>query len=351
MGACHSHADHTGLYAHHKPGKETQDILLPCAVLDNDLSTVKRMLTEEESRTDFRYEKGETLLHIAAGNPEQFKIVVLLLKMKADLTASDAHGRTPLHIACKCGVFNSFNEMSHSIDFSARIWKSLIHDAVRGQNLCIVKKLVRLKADLNECDESNRTALHIASNKGCPVILRFLLEHRANVNQPDAHGHTPLLTACRSFQSGAVAILLEAKADMNASSVKPLVCTVRRFKMLAAGHVVSPPTKNVAAVLQTLITSKADPTDLCELADTPRLYWAVMHDLFPLLVKNTSNSCRTEAAPVTLEMSQFERKLEVLTDSTRKESVLEYSTSESTEAFAATAECLRPQSSSDDLKM
>mmetsp|Transcript_22328 Transcript_22328/g.41929 ORF Transcript_22328/g.41929 Transcript_22328/m.41929 type:complete len:214 (+) Transcript_22328:360-1001(+) len=182
--------------------------------------------------------------------------------------------------------------MSRSIDLKSQMWQILLHDGVRGQNLNIVRKLIRLKADINGCDKHQRTALHLASNKGCPVILRFLLEHNANVNQLDTFRHTPLLTACRSFQNGAVAILLEAKADGNASSVQPLVYTVRRFKVLAKRHSALPHTKNIAAILQTLITAKADPAGLYELADDgqPLPYWAVMHNLeeqvIPLLDKN-----------------------------------------------------------------
>lgn len=76
--------------------------------------------------------------------------------------------------------------------------------------------LVQNKLDINEGDNKNQTALHIAaSSPGNKEILRVLLAHGARINQPDNGQQTALHKAVLHGTVEDVAILLERGADAN----------------------------------------------------------------------------------------------------------------------------------------
>jgi ankyrin repeat protein len=64
-----------------------------------------------------------------------------------------------------------------------------------------VKILVEAGADVNAVNEADFTALHGAAFRGLDEIIRYLVEHGANINARDFRGRTPYRIAEGSKQS------------------------------------------------------------------------------------------------------------------------------------------------------
>ncbi|KAJ1971203.1 hypothetical protein H4R35_005406 [Dimargaris xerosporica] len=91
----------------------------------------------------------------------------------------------------------------------------------------------------NVCDQSRRTALHIAASKGHVAIMLLLLRAGANVNAKDVLGNTPLHIAVISNHINCVLALLQAGAEIEPSTasggqpgVSPLDLARSRLKFI-----------------------------------------------------------------------------------------------------------------------
>lgn len=125
--------------------------------------------------------RGAKPLHIAAETGE-LNIVSQLLEQDMDVNIVDSSGRTPLHYACQP---------------VRPLWEHA--DAmVRGGNRAnrshtnVVKYLVKKGANVNVSSHSGETPL-IGAAASCDLeTVKFLLEHRADVNARDKDGRTAL---------------------------------------------------------------------------------------------------------------------------------------------------------------
>ncbi|XP_029473099.1 myotrophin isoform X1 [Rhinatrema bivittatum] len=85
---------------------------------------------------------------------------------------------------------------------TALIW------ALKNGDLDVVKEFVAGGADVNKMLDGGRKPLHYAADCGQDEILEFLLSKGANINAPDKHGITPLLSACYEGHARCVKLLL-----------------------------------------------------------------------------------------------------------------------------------------------
>mmetsp|Transcript_100376 Transcript_100376/g.313659 ORF Transcript_100376/g.313659 Transcript_100376/m.313659 type:complete len:370 (+) Transcript_100376:149-1258(+) len=69
---------------------------------------------------------------------------------------------------------------------------------------------------LSAASKSGQAALHLAVSGGHEPVAALLLESRAEVNQRNSAGDTPLLVACRSGAASLVRRLVDADADLDA---------------------------------------------------------------------------------------------------------------------------------------
>jgi len=94
--------------------------------------------------------------------------------------------------------------------------------ALAGGHFGIVQLLVRngAGATLNVRGYEERTPLHSAAFDGLVEVVRFLLEHNADVNSRDFQGQTPLHSSPRGSDSNkqinVIRLLLQHGADVNA---------------------------------------------------------------------------------------------------------------------------------------
>jgi serine/threonine-protein phosphatase 6 regulatory ankyrin repeat subunit B len=144
-----------------------------------------QLLLENGADVNIPGRDGKTALHLAAEDTEnQEAMVTLLTEWGADVNAN-AYSFTPVLLAA-----------------------SMNHEA-------IVRRLITCKADIKASDYHGRTALHHAACNGNKSLVETLLCHNADVNAPDRKGKTPLMCAVEGRSTGVLVALLQGGADID----------------------------------------------------------------------------------------------------------------------------------------
>eukprot|EP00931_Biecheleriopsis_adriatica_P093624 TRINITY_DN67350_c0_g1_i1.p1 TRINITY_DN67350_c0_g1~~TRINITY_DN67350_c0_g1_i1.p1 ORF type:complete len:591 (-),score=55.93 TRINITY_DN67350_c0_g1_i1:84-1634(-) len=133
--------------------------------------------------------RKETLIHILA-RQSQVQTMVQVLDIIGDslLASEDEYGNTPLNVASASGA------------------------------LAGVKTLVAMRAALETPNHNSLTALHLAASNGHPSIVALLLEAKADLQASGEYrgvqGYTSLSIACRENHIAVVRALLAYKAPV-----------------------------------------------------------------------------------------------------------------------------------------
>ncbi|XP_054633514.1 ankyrin repeat domain-containing protein 62-like [Dunckerocampus dactyliophorus] len=114
------------------------------------------------------------------------------LSKSYDINEVDQHNRTALHLACANGHFE------------------------------VVKLLVAKKAMLNVCDSQNRSALMKAVQGQHDHCVSILLENNADPNLADTDGNTALHLAASFSSISTVALFMKKDVDLNAQNLEGL---------------------------------------------------------------------------------------------------------------------------------
>ena len=147
----------------------------------------------------------------------------VLLKAKADITASRVDGHTPLTLACRGGFGRAVdmllearadvavNHTMHVANGPCALWLA----SRQGDERC-VRTLLRAGAPCDQQttadDRLGETALMATAQRGHLSAMRVLLEHRAVVDVARADGATALIAACHFGQAGSARLLLDSRA-------------------------------------------------------------------------------------------------------------------------------------------
>ena len=168
-------------------------------------------------------ENKRTALHVAASEGH-IHLVKLLLDEKADASAVDTFGNTPLNDS----VRHKQDEVSALIRKMHPTIRYKLKGAEMGVQLCgaasvgdleQVHRLVANGVDVNEADYDGRTALHLAASEGKADVVRYLIECNCNITCKDRFGGTPLDDAVRHNFDLPNAALLQDLLRQNGASL------------------------------------------------------------------------------------------------------------------------------------
>ncbi|CAG2219203.1 unnamed protein product [Mytilus edulis] len=171
--------------------KQEDEDKLKRAVKDGDETAVRRLV--KGGVLAIRQQKlwfGGTILHDAVAGGK-LPIIKLLLQAKADVNAKTKDNRTCLHVASRMG---------------------------HTGNTDIVKELLNYGAEVNVQTLDRRTALHFATWRGNTDIVQELVNHGANVNLQDEDLWAPLYWAAKLNYIQIARILVENGADLNCAN-------------------------------------------------------------------------------------------------------------------------------------
>ena len=209
-----------------------------------DVEVAERLL---QARADIegvpsKDEEGKTSLLCAAkeGNAD---IVLLLLKYKANVEATDTDKGTPLNLAAVGGhaqIVEALVQAKANVSAQDAYKRTALHWAAYrghaesvvggrrreagGGGLVVMETLLQAKADVGADDEDNSTALHLAAEGGHSESVEVLVQVNADVGAQDKDRWTPLHYAANGGHPEAVeAVMHYASHRGHTESVEALV--------------------------------------------------------------------------------------------------------------------------------
>lgn len=150
-----------------------------------------RLLIEHGADVKAQDENHSTPLHMASSS-EIPGLVWHFIEHKADAIERDWRHRTPLHLVSSWVNAESFYLrfdvlMNGQNDSSHRTFQEASHGKADTVGL-----LIYLGVDVTVQDETQSTALHLASSVGSAETVQLLIKHGADVNAHDRSHRTPL---------------------------------------------------------------------------------------------------------------------------------------------------------------
>jgi quinoprotein dehydrogenase-associated probable ABC transporter substrate-binding protein len=113
-----------------------------------------------------------------------------------------------------------------------------LHNAALAADLERVKYVLGKKGvDINSRGDDGETALHLAVVNSDDEMIQLLLEHKANIDEPDVDGYTPLALAAARNKARAIKLLTGRGANLEAQikgGYTPLFIAVGEGKLAAA---------------------------------------------------------------------------------------------------------------------
>jgi ankyrin repeat protein len=154
------------------------------------LFQIKKLVWRGEDVNGLNHSK-QSPLYVAAkyGNEDA---VCLLIEKAADVTLQDASQRSCIHAAAEGGKLKAAK-------------------AIAGK----VPDEFQLQQFFNSLDNAQKSALHVASEKGYADIAQYLIDNKCEVDIQDCSKKTALHFAALSGSVTTVRTLLQASADIN----------------------------------------------------------------------------------------------------------------------------------------
>jgi ankyrin repeat protein len=192
------------------------------AIERNQVNRVGELLQSGASVNDM-HEGHYPLTHAAVmGHAE---IVRLLLEHGANVMQRASNDATALH--CTHDVKSASVLIDAGADVNAPLREGGPKDcSLLGVNasygrLTMVRFLIEHGADVNGIAWRSRTPLHVAAENGHWKVVQYLLAHGASVNPQEENGLTPLMEAVRGRGPGrlkTVNVLIRGGADLEIAS-------------------------------------------------------------------------------------------------------------------------------------
>ena len=187
-------------------------------------------LEVNETNLELQSWNGRTALHMAIGIEKvDSDCMKSLISCGASIQATDAQGRTPLHIACIAGYFDNLDLLAPNEDYfqiKDRSGCMPLYYVCRYGHCEYFRKVLShspknlLQAvntdgatPLTVVDEDGRTILHQACREGYDDVTIDLLEADADPSIKDSQGYTPLHYACENGHDKCIQALFYSSMD------------------------------------------------------------------------------------------------------------------------------------------
>jgi uncharacterized protein len=209
------------------------------AVKDGDRATALALARDAAEVTAAEAD-GTTALHWAV-RQNDFELVDRMLRTGANANAANRYSVTPLRLAAVNGdakVLERLLDAGGDVGALGKDGETLLMTVARGGHVEAARLLIERGAEVDARELwHGQTALMWAAAQGHPDMLRELLAHGADVNARSNHeewerqvtseprdkwlppgGLTPLLFAARENCLACLPVLIEAGADVNATT-------------------------------------------------------------------------------------------------------------------------------------
>lgn len=112
----------------------------------------------------------------------------------------------------KRGELDKMAALSKTIDLEAL---NIVDPRLSKRLSDLIGHAERVVSRVHFKDNSGKTPLHYAAEKGPPALVKFLIDNGAKVNEKDEYGQTPLHQATKEGHKEIVKILIDSGADVN----------------------------------------------------------------------------------------------------------------------------------------
>ncbi|GAB5373346.1 hypothetical protein AAMO2058_001743400 [Amorphochlora amoebiformis] len=264
------------------PSKEEKNAMEEIfeSVGKGELEVLKGLIRDHPgAKINQKDSEGRTALHIACKKGKH-AIARVLVDSKANLEARDRQKNTGLQIVCRKGnleITKLLVESKAQLDGSDNRGTPLLASC-RWGNLAVVRYLVRAGANVKVTDAKGYGPLHLAVEVGNPSTVKFLTEEaKPDVNATNTDGLTALHMACLSLEVEIARLLLESKANLEATEAD------RGFTPLLASC-----SKGHLPLVRCLVEAKADAKAVDRFGQGPLHLAATAGDLLTVkyLVEN-----------------------------------------------------------------
>lgn len=222
----------------------------------NSSKNIVKMLLDNGAQPNLQIKYlGKTPLYIAVEHKVDKDIIKMLLEAGANPNIKNTHGETPYYVAMtqkndiieemlinagavvpldsyklkkilkliiKQGFTTAKKQKKFSIDVEDTERNTLLHLAVKQDNLIAVQELLTNGANVNAENIDWNTPLHLAVQKGNVAILQVLLTNGANVNAENKDQNTPLHLVVQKDNLEIAQLLLDKDANPNKFNKKEL---------------------------------------------------------------------------------------------------------------------------------
>ncbi|PIA45885.1 hypothetical protein AQUCO_01600259v1 [Aquilegia coerulea] len=185
-------------------------------------------------------ENGQTALHIAASVGSE-NCVSLLLDYGADPNSRDSEGKVPLWEAIVGGyesVISLLTDNGASLCFGDS--DQFACTAAEQNSLDLLENIVRYGGDVTKPTSGGYTALHIAVTEGNIEIVKFLLNHGADIDKLSNDNWSPRSLAEQQSHEAIIALFQDLKDEFPRMAQVPMKRVLKKVKSEPPMHLLSP---------------------------------------------------------------------------------------------------------------
>ncbi|MBN1426235.1 ankyrin repeat domain-containing protein [Candidatus Fermentibacteria bacterium] len=158
-------------------------------------------------------------IHDAVSQGDMARLTALLVKDPLLVSAADAQGDLPLHVAARAGNAQAVAfllEKGADIDGGDRDNSTPLDVAASEGQAEVARVLLERGAAIDRQDNNGNNAIHFAAFRGDSTIVRLLLEKGAPLDAVRSDGLTPLMAAIYRGDTRMARLFVDAGADLNA---------------------------------------------------------------------------------------------------------------------------------------